>query len=58
MFRYEWHIWKASSNLKKHSISFDEASTVFCDPLALMFDDLDHSEIEPREIIIGHSIAG
>jgi uncharacterized DUF497 family protein len=58
MYRYEWHSQKAANNLKKHSISFDEASTVFSDPLACIFDDLDHSENEAREIIIGHSIAG
>ena len=58
MYRYEWHNQKAINNLKKHSISFDEASTVFRDPLALIFDDLDHSENDSREIIIGQSIAG
>lgn len=58
MYRYVWHSRKAENNLKKHSISFDEASTVFRDPLAFIFDDLDHSEIDTREIIIGQSIAG
>jgi len=58
MYRYEWHSQKAANNLKKHSISFDEASTVFRDPLAFIFDDLEHSENDTREIIIGHSIAG
>ena len=58
MYRYEWHSKKAANNLKKHSISFDEASTVFRDPLAFIFDDLEHSENGTREIIIGHSIAG
>jgi uncharacterized protein len=47
---------KAVSNLKKHRVSFDEASTVFRDPLARIFDDEPHSAEEPREIIIGHSI--
>ena len=37
-------------------MSFDEASTVFDDPLAVIFDDEDHSIEEVREIIIGHSI--
>lgn len=58
MYRFEWHSQKAANNLKKHSISFDEASTVFRDPLALIFDDQEHSENDAREIIIGHSIAG
>jgi len=58
MYRFEWHSQKATINLKKHSISFDEASTVFVDPFACIFDDLDHSENDLREIIVGHSIAG
>jgi len=52
----EWDKEKAASNLKKHKVSFDEASTVFDDPLAYIFDDEDHSIDEQREIIIGHSI--
>lgn len=47
---------KARSNQIKHGISFDEASTVFDDPLARIFDDGVHSINEEREIIIGHSI--
>ena len=42
--------------IKNHNVSFDEASTVFDDPLAYIFDDEDHSIDEHREIIIGHSI--
>jgi len=34
MTRFEWHPQKAARNLKKHGVSFDEASTVFNDPLA------------------------
>ncbi len=56
--RFEWDRRKASANLQKHGVSFDEASTVFHDPLARIFDDEDHSAMEPREIIIGHSAAG
>ena len=37
-------------------MSFDEALTVFADPLAMIFDDEDHSIDEQREIIIGHSV--
>ena len=55
-FRFEWDERKAVSNLRKHRVSFDEASTVFRDPLARIFDDESHSAEEPREIIIGHSI--
>jgi hypothetical protein len=54
--QFEWDSKKATSNLKKHKVSFDEASTVFDDPLAFIFDDEDHSKDERLEIIIGHSI--
>ena len=47
---------KAESNSIKHGVSFDEASTVFDDSLARIFDDELHSTSEKREIIIGHSI--
>ncbi len=57
-YRVEWNKRKAILNAKKHGITFDEASTVFRDPLAFIFDDEKHSEDEPREIIIGHSIGG
>ena len=53
---FEWDARKATLNLNKHRVSFDEASTVFNDPLAVIFDDLDHSLRERREIIVGHSI--
>jgi uncharacterized DUF497 family protein len=53
--KFEWDHKKAGLNLKKHGISFKEASTVFRDPLALIFDDEAHSGQEHREIIIGHS---
>jgi len=46
---------KAKANLAKHSVSFEDALTVFSDALALIFDDDDHSTDEQREIIIGHS---
>ena len=58
MTRFEWHLQKAARNLKKHGVSFDEASTVFNDPLARIFNDPDHSLTEAREIIIGHSVVG
>jgi len=41
--------------LKKHGVSFEEAKTVFDNPLAVIFDDEAHSVDEQREIIIGHS---
>ncbi|MBU0699816.1 BrnT family toxin [bacterium] len=56
--RFEWDAAKAEINIKKHCVSFDEASTVFQDPLACIFDDTEHSVEEFREIIIGHSVMG
>jgi uncharacterized DUF497 family protein len=53
--RFEWDKRKAVANLSKHKVSFEEAQTVFYDPLACIFDDEWHSTDEPREIIIGHS---
>jgi uncharacterized protein len=55
---FEWDDAKAESNLAKHGVSFDEALTVFDDPLAAIFDDEHHSVGERREIIIGHSDRG
>ena len=52
---FEWNEDKAVSNNKKHGISFEEAATVFVDPLAAIFDDEVHSAEEQREIIVGHS---
>ena len=54
--QFEWDQGKDDRNLKKHSVSFEEARTVFRDPLARIFDDEAHSTEELREIIIGQSI--
>jgi uncharacterized DUF497 family protein len=43
---FEWDLEKAASNHKKHGVTFDEAATVFGDPLAAIFDDEVHSEQE------------
>jgi uncharacterized DUF497 family protein len=53
--QYEWDNVKAITNLRKHGVSFEEAQTVFDNPLAVIFDDEAHSFGELREIIIGHS---
>jgi uncharacterized protein len=53
---FEWDPVKAAENLKKHGVSFDEAASVFGDPLALTFDDPDHSASEERLITFGESI--
>jgi uncharacterized DUF497 family protein len=54
---FEWDASKATLNLSKHRVSFDEATTVFDDLLAVIFDDLNHSSNERREIIVGHSVS-
>lgn len=56
--RFEWDDQKATSNVAKHGVSFEEASTVFDNPLAAIFDDPAHSTDELREVIIGHSAQG
>jgi len=53
--KFQWDANKAKINLRKHGIRFEEAVTVFKDPLALIFDDEEHSQDEHREIIIGIS---
>ncbi|HEX7330528.1 MAG TPA: BrnT family toxin [Pyrinomonadaceae bacterium] len=55
---YEWDQEKAASNLEKHEVSFDEAATVFDDPLYIDFYDPDHSIEEHRYLIMGQSNAG
>lgn len=52
---FEWDPAKASSNRKKHGVSFEEAQTVFLDPHALPRFDAAHSMGEDREITIGLS---
>ena len=44
VYRFEWDRRKAATNASKHGVNFDEASTVFDDPLAVIFDDEGHSE--------------
>jgi uncharacterized DUF497 family protein len=52
---FDWAEAKAASNLTKHEVGFEEATTGFDNPLAVIFDDEKHSTDERREIIIGHS---
>jgi len=52
---FEWDSNKAATNLAKHGVSFEEAKTVFDDPLYIDFYDLDHSDDEHRYIMIGMS---
>ncbi|MBZ5671971.1 MAG: BrnT family toxin [Acidobacteriia bacterium] len=53
---FEWNAKKAEANQAIHGIDFEEALTVFRDPLARIFEDEEHSGDEPREIMIGHSV--
>lgn len=53
--KLEWDEEKAAANLVKHKVSFEEAKTVFADPLYVDFYDPDHSFDEHRYIIIGES---
>ncbi len=55
---FEWNSDKADKNLKKHSVSFQEAATVFGDALSLTFPDPDHSIGESRYVTIGLSRYG
>ncbi len=56
--KFEWNPNKAVMNLRKHSISFQEATTVFDDSLSVAFPDPDHSIGESRYVIIGMSGSG
>lgn len=56
--KFIWDRRKATSNLKKHGVSFDEASTAFADTLSATIPDPDHSVGEHRFITIGVSSSG
>lgn len=58
MFKFEWDDQKATSNLHKHGVSFDEAVSVFADELALTFADTDHFGSEDRSRTYGISSKG
>ncbi len=54
-YNFEWDPVKAKTNLKKHGVSFEEASEVFLDPLQLSLFDKEHSEQEERWITLGNT---
>jgi hypothetical protein len=56
--RFEWHGHKATANIEKHHVSFEEAATVFADELSLTGSDPDHSVGESRFVTFGLSAAG
>ena len=51
--KFDWDAAKAANNRRKHGVSFDESESVF--GAAVIFEDLDHSEKEPRYVAIGFS---
>jgi uncharacterized protein len=53
---FEWDPQKARANIIKHKVTFEEASSVFGDPLAITFGDPDHSEDENRYLTFGLSL--
>jgi len=55
---FEWDERKAASNMRKHRVSFEEARTIFSDPLLWTFPDEEHSTAEERYVSIGVSAAG
>ena len=52
---FEWDLRKEAANRRKHGVGFDEALTVFANPLARIFNDPNHAAEEAREIMVGHS---
>lgn len=52
---FEWNPEKAQTNLRKHRVSFEEAQTVFNDPMFITVLDVEHSITEDRYITIGQS---
>lgn len=55
---FEWDPGKARQNHRKHRVSFQEAATVFGDPLAVTYPDPDHSASEQRFLTVGMSGTG
>ncbi len=56
MIKFEWNDTKASKNIEKHGVSFEEATTVFYDDFALQYFDREHSQLkEDRFLILGMS---
>ena len=56
MIKFDWNLTKASSNQKKHGVTFEEATSVFFDEYATQFFDDGHSQEEDRFIMLGMSI--
>ena len=58
MSRYEWDAHKSAKNIQKHAVTFEEAATVFDDPMFVTVVDAEHSTDEERYITIGLSKQG
>lgn len=56
--QFEWDEAKATTNLRKHDVSFEEVITIFSDPNTLTIFDAEHSDVEDRFIDIGLSTSG
>jgi len=54
-YYFEWDPEKAAANLRKHGVSFEEATTVFGDLLAMNMPDPDHSLNDERFVLLGMS---
>jgi uncharacterized DUF497 family protein len=55
MIKFEWDAAKATSNKKKHGVSFEEAQSVFYDDFAVQFFDEDNTDSEDRFLMLGFS---
>lgn len=56
--KFEWNASKAAANVRRHGITFEDATSVFGDPLARTYYDPDHSLDEHREITFGVTSSG
>lgn len=54
---FEWDAAEAATNRRKHRVGFEEAATVFLDPLARLFDGSDTTHGEMRWLIVGLPVA-
>ena len=58
LYDFEWDLEKAISNFAKHGVTFEQAATVFLDPLAITVFDKAHSQIEERWFTVGQQVGG
>ena len=58
VYDFQWDVVKASTNAEKHGVMFEQAASVFLDPLALTVFDEAHSQDEERWWSLGHDASG